>query len=117
MQDKIEANRGRLRVSKEMLRKLDRGEQEAAEGGARAAGAEAIAAALHADDSSDDAHDVPLVRAGGTALVGSTPAPAPAPDPLQPLACHRCPALQAFRCSAFKILNLFSFSHILLIFP
>ncbi|KAK1305410.1 Homeobox-leucine zipper protein HAT1 [Acorus calamus] len=62
--DEIEADGGGLRVPKEVLRESDGGESEAAEGGARAEGAEDVPSVLHADDTSDDAHHVPFLREG-----------------------------------------------------
>ncbi|KAK1273604.1 Homeobox-leucine zipper protein HAT1 [Acorus gramineus] len=62
--DEIEADGGGLRVPKEVLRESDGGESEAAEGGARAEGAEDVPSVLHADDTPDDAHHVPFLREG-----------------------------------------------------
>ncbi|KAG6428431.1 hypothetical protein SASPL_112682 [Salvia splendens] len=97
--DEIEANRGGLRISKEMLREFDRGKQEAAEGGARAAIAEALSAALHANDATNNSHNVPFLRESGAALRRrSHRRRSAAADSVQSVA--GCPSLQAFRCYA-----------------
>lgn len=63
-QDQAEADRGRLRAPQEVLRESDRGEPAAAQGGAGTEGAEALPSVLHADESPDHTHYVPIVRAG-----------------------------------------------------
>jgi len=62
LQDEAEANRGRLRVSKEMLRNANRRKQEAAKGAARTESPETSAAPDHAN-AGGDTHHVPLLRA------------------------------------------------------
>jgi len=88
LQDEIEADRGGLRVSEEVLRAADGGEPAAAEGGGGASGVETLASVLHADAATHHAHHVPLLRAGGgTALLCSRSAvsrPSAAP-PRQPM--------------------------------
>lgn len=65
MQDKAEANRGGLRVLKEVLRKSDGGKQAVAEGGERAKNIETLPAVLHEHEPSHHSHYVPFVRACG----------------------------------------------------
>ncbi|CAL9167623.1 unnamed protein product [Musa hybrid cultivar] len=61
--DKVEADRGGLRIPQKVLRDPHRREQEAAEGSARAESSEGVASALHAHDSAHHPHHVPFLRA------------------------------------------------------
>lgn len=63
IQDKIEANRGRLRILKEMCREFDRWKQEITKGSSRAKVIEAFTSILHANDPSHHPHHVPFMWA------------------------------------------------------
>lgn len=62
MQDKAKANRGRLRVPKEMLRDTNRRKQETAERAAGIESPETRTASVYAN-AGGDTHHVPVVRA------------------------------------------------------
>ena len=62
MQDEAEANRGRLRVSKEMLRNANRRKQKTAQRAARIESPETNQASVHAN-AGGNTHHVPLLRA------------------------------------------------------
>ncbi|KAI3439676.1 Homeobox domain-containing protein, partial [Psidium guajava] len=74
-EDEVEADGGGLRVPEAVLREPDGGEPAAAEGGAGAAGAQALARVLHAPRPSHHPHHVPRLRARGR------PAPLLRPPP------------------------------------
>lgn len=61
MQDKVEANGGRLRVSEALLRKSDSGKQAIDEGGERAESTETFPTVLHEYISSYYPHHVSSV--------------------------------------------------------
>ncbi|KAK9125477.1 hypothetical protein Scep_014323 [Stephania cephalantha] len=60
--NKVEANRGGLRVSEKVLRDANRGEQKITEGAPRAENSQDFESLLHAT-SGDHSHHVPLLRA------------------------------------------------------
>ncbi|XP_073278500.1 homeobox-leucine zipper protein HAT3-like isoform X1 [Primulina huaijiensis] len=64
-EDKVEANRGRLRVLEPLLREFDRRKQTIAEGSEGSPSSEALPAILRQHDPSNHTHYVPPVRACG----------------------------------------------------